>query len=113
MTMNNSIPDDILIAIASGDDVSLDDITDAGVDINSLGNRVGRTPMMAAAFAGRCSLIKNLVENGATLDRGNEYGVTSLHEAAAMGHEGSVKTLLELGANIEAETKFDLLFFFE
>src|SRR5262245_53387104 len=99
-TMNKPMPDDLLVAIASGQPVSLHDIMSLDVDINAFGIRVQRTVLMSAAYAGRSGLINALVERGAVLDFGDLYGVTALHEAAGMGHVDAVTTLLDLGANI-------------
>src|SRR5262245_37572800 len=104
--MNKSKLDELLVAIGTGRPVSVADIKSLGAHIDTLGESVSRTALMAAAFAGRSDLIELLVECGAALDRGNQQGLTPLHEAAGMGRVDAVKMLLGLGANVEAETSF-------
>lgn len=98
--------DELLIAIGSGKPVSSKDITETIPDIDVLGTRVSRTVLMAAAFAGRCSLISALVESGANVNTANSDGFTALHEAAGLGQQDAVEILLDFGANIEAETRW-------
>jgi uncharacterized protein len=102
--LSNSVPDDLIAAIALGHPVSTSDITCLGNDINSWVGSNGRTALTAAAFAGRCELIVDLVRNGAFVDATAPDGGNALHEAAAQDHADAVKTLLDLGADIEAET---------
>ena len=73
--MKRSILDDMLISIASGEPVSWEDITILSVDLDAIGDSVSRTPLMAAAFAGRSDLIISLLENGATVNRANADGM--------------------------------------
>ena len=96
------VPDDLLVATAAGQPVAVDDLTGPGLDVNAVGAGVPRTPLMAAAFAGRADLIRALVERGAGLNVTNPHGLTALHEAAAEDHADAVRTLLDLGADIEA-----------
>jgi hypothetical protein len=56
--------DDLLFAIASHESVSLNDILRVSPDINAVGERISRTVLMAAAYAGNCELIKTLAANG-------------------------------------------------
>jgi len=104
--MTKFMPDNLLVAIASGQPVSLRAILALGIDLNAVGASVPRTVLMAAAFAGRSDLIRELVENGAVLDLVNTWGLTALHEAVAQDQADAVQTLLELGANVEAQSEF-------
>jgi ankyrin repeat protein len=103
--MKKSISDEMLIAIASCEPVTWEDIAILGADLDAIGNSVSRTPLMAASFAGRSDLIISLIENGATVNRANADGMTALHEAAAEGKIDAVNTLNRFGANIESETR--------
>lgn len=96
-----SMPDDLILAIASGKPVSLDDLARTGVDINAPGETNGRTPLTAAAFAGNTGLIRAIVGSGGVVDHPDRHGDTALMEAAAMGQDDVVRTLLDLGADIE------------
>lgn len=98
--------DELLIAIGSGKAISLNDITEACLDVNALGSRVDRTVLMASAFAGNVCLIKDLLEFGVDVNATNRYGVTALHEAAGVGHIETIKLLVSSNANIESETRY-------
>lgn len=102
--VSKSMPDDLLIRIASGEPAELQDVLMQDADINAFGASIDRTVLMSAAFVGRCSLIAALVENGASLELANKWGFTALHEAAAEGHATAVETLLRLGASMNVET---------
>src|SRR4051794_34429194 len=97
--------DDVLKAIASGEQVAFGDLLGLGVDLNAFGTQIPRTLLMAAAFGGRNDLVSALAANGARIDIANEYGMTALYEAAALGRTATVQLLLDLGADFESETK--------
>ncbi len=101
---NRSMPDELIYAIASGQPVTLDDITRLGIDINASGINNHRTALTAAAFAGNSRLIRELVQNGADVDHYDKSGLPAILEAAGMGRKCSVQTLLELGVNIETKS---------
>ena len=98
------MPDDLILAIASGKPVSLDEITCWGIDINASGFSNPRTALTAAAFAGNCILIRALWKSGADLNHCGESRLPAILEAAGMGHEDAVGTLLELGVDIETKS---------
>lgn len=102
--VSESMPDDLLVAIASGRPVALHDIKKVNADINAFGTAVTRTVLMAAAYAGNSRLILELDEIGAAINLANSDGFTALHEAAGQGNAHAVEVLLGLGANIDAES---------
>jgi ankyrin repeat protein len=99
------MPDNLILSIASGNSVSLGDITRLEIDINASGANNKRTALTAAAFAGNCSLIRGLAKYGADLDHYDQSGVPAILEAASMGHLDAVGTLLEFGVDIETKSR--------
>lgn len=55
------------------------------------------TPLNAAASTGNISLVKSLLDKGATIDDGRGY---ALHLAASEGHTDVVRLLVERGADV-------------
>jgi ankyrin repeat protein len=102
---SSSLPDELILAIASGRPVTFEDIANAGTDLNASGVTNCRSPLTAAAFAGNSELIKALAKGGAELLSYDKSGNSALITAACEGHVDAVSTLLELGVPIESETK--------
>jgi len=64
------------------------------------------TPLMYAAVCGDLALTKELVENGAILDKIDDFfGSTALMWAAKYGHDKIVAYLLEKNADLTCKTK--------
>jgi ankyrin repeat protein len=103
--MKQPLADHLLISIGNGEPIGADEIATPTTDLNAIGNKVARTPLMAAAYAGRTDLIVSLVEHGATIDASNPDGIAAIHEAAGQGCVRAVDTLVRLGADLEAETR--------
>ena len=64
-------------------------------------NRVGDTPLMAAALNGHLEIVRKLRTQGADLE---PRGWTPLIYAATGGHDDIVAYLLDQGANIDAQS---------
>ena len=65
------------------------------------------TPLFVAAYAGRCNIIKLLVEHKANIDCQDDDGMTALWLATEFGELETVKCLLEQGANPNITTYGD------
>jgi ankyrin repeat protein len=64
-------------------------------------SRSGRTPLLAAAWIGNRTIVRELIEAGCDKDRMCKDGCTALIHAALLGHEDVVRELLEAGCDIE------------
>lgn len=62
----------------------------------------GRTPLHAAAGAGRDTVVAFLLSAGASAEEADNTGATALHLAAASGHDEAARLLIEKGANVDA-----------
>ncbi len=71
----------------------------AGVDINKA-NKVGTTPVFAAACNDQASVIAELHALGANVDMPNSNGATPVFVAAQKGHASAIAALHALGANV-------------
>lgn len=83
-----------------------------GPDVN-LANKIGETPLLAAAWKGNVELIEWLLQSSARVNQANKQARSPLFAAAAGGHIDAVRVLLEAGANLEqadedAKTPMDI-----
>jgi ankyrin repeat protein len=86
-------------AAAKGDVAKVNDLLNAGADVNE--SSVGRvTPLMRAVSHKRTEVIKVLINNGAYLNTQDTRGHTALHWAVKNNDPETVKLLVERGANI-------------
>jgi ankyrin repeat protein len=74
-------------------------------DYANVTNRLGQTPLFAAAGAGNTDSISVLKEAGADLNATDSKGNTPLHLAVDRNRVDAVKLLIELGANRNAVNK--------
>jgi ankyrin repeat protein len=87
------------LMLALGKPDSLQALLAAGADTEHKDGR-GFTALMSAAWTGRVSAARHLLEHGARLDvRDGKTGRTALMWAALKGHAGFVKMLLDAGAD--------------
>lgn len=77
-----------------------------GADPN--GRTGALTPLAAASYFGKISVVKVLLEAGADAGRASGAdGSTALHDAAIHGEPSIVRVLLEAGAPVNARCEFD------
>ena len=68
-------------------------------------DKLGRTPLMAAAQGGHVKAIRALLAAGANVNAADSQGWTALMAAAAEGHTDAVKILLNAGARTDAANR--------
>ena len=102
--MNIKYSDETFVDRAKdGDLIVVGHFLAAGMNPNAV-NKEGKTPLLAAAEAGRLPVVELLLENGADVNaRDKKFGATPLVWAAARNHAGVVKALLARGADPAAK----------
>ena len=94
---------DLLAAIADDDLARATALLDAGADPNGRALN-GYTPIIFAAQEGRASMVRLLLDRGATPSQtGLVMPATPVHKAAYGGHAEVVAMLLEAGGPLEAQ----------
>mmetsp|Transcript_18912 Transcript_18912/g.52753 ORF Transcript_18912/g.52753 Transcript_18912/m.52753 type:complete len:467 (-) Transcript_18912:58-1458(-) len=78
---------------------SMQSLLKHGIDVDVPTNRMGDTALIWAAQFGMPSMVKLLLEHGASPETINLGGWTPLHYAAQLGAEASVRALLQGRAN--------------
>jgi ankyrin repeat protein len=64
----------------------------------------GHTPLMRAALAGNTERVKELIHQGADINRRDDNGRTALMFAVINTHYETMKVLLEYGADVNARS---------
>lgn len=85
-----------------GDIAQVREWLDAGLDPNTLADRIG-TGLMIAAWRGDIPMMELLVARGADVNKANALGERALMHAAWRGHTNAVKWLLARGARVDSE----------
>jgi len=86
---------DIFEAIQSNDPEKIQEALDAGVDINSIQEGSGMTPLMSSVLGGAEKSVKFLLEKGADVTIGEKDGYTPMHGAGFQGRAEIAKILIE------------------
>ena len=94
-------PGSIISAAENGDNAKLEELLQAGQDVNSA-DEVGYTPLLAAAAAGKADTVQYLLSHGAAVNHCNGLQETALMLAAQKGHAQVVQMLLAAGADKSA-----------
>jgi ankyrin repeat protein len=74
----------------------------SGADVNAM-DKLGITPLMAAAFEGDAETVQLLLERGADINSRNRFGWTPLIAARANGNQTVERLLTEKGASLTAK----------
>ncbi len=97
--------DDFLKAAARGDTAAMALFVAAGLDRNTQDAR-GRTPLMAAAEAGKKDAVKRLLDENAKPDIQDKEGLTALLLAASKDQSEIVRLLVEANADVTLKGTF-------
>jgi len=90
----------LIFAARAGDLRSVQQLVDAGADVNQL-SAFGTSPMIMAIHGGNSETLEYLIENGANIES-DVSGHTALHAAVQRGNLDAVNILINNGANLEA-----------
>ena len=85
-------------AVKSGDAGRLQELLDAGADINARDEH-GQTGLMIASRDGKTAAVRWLVERGADLNHTAKYHLSALMLAVINGRDAIVAILVEAGAD--------------
>ncbi len=96
---------ELVAAILSRQDLVALELIDKGALVDKPLKVSGETPLMSAARAGFCGVVKQLLDRGAKSNTQNKEGYTALMYAAEYGHGECVEVLLASGAVTSTRNK--------
>lgn len=101
--------DMVAILLDHGADIEASCAVAAGMLSNFIrvdgADRISLTPLMLAAMLADATILRALLDRGASLQGTGEKELTALHTAAAAGRTDAVRLLLERGAAIDARSR--------
>ncbi len=90
---------DIFALASAGNAAGVEQSVSSGVYVDSR-NKLGHTPMIAAALAGQGEAVAVLAKHGANVMARTKKGMTALHAAAFAGDAKAIAVLLSHGAKV-------------
>lgn len=90
---------DIFALASAGDAAAVEQTLASGIDVDSR-DKLGQTPMIVAALAGRGEVAAVLAKHGADVMARTDKGMTALHAAAFAGDAKVIAVLLGRGAKV-------------
>lgn len=87
-------------AAKAGDVLALEDLLQAGADIDAR-DRYGQSALMLAARSGHLVAVEALLRHGANLNFTAKFGLSALMLAIIAGHEEIARALVRAGADLE------------
>ncbi len=106
-----SAEEELRQASLQGDEMKVQELLEAGINVNAL-DQEGHTSLMFAAFNGHSGIVSALIDGGAVVDRRDLQGQTALLYASTGPFPETVKILLDQGAKpnvIDSHERFSPL----
>jgi ankyrin repeat protein len=88
----------------SGDVIRIEELIDAGQDVNASNPEFGMTALHIATVFGPLKSVRALIEKGADVNSRDDKGRTPLMLAAVENKSDAARLLLEKGADMSART---------
>lgn len=95
----------LVFAAASGEEMMVKRLLQAGADPNVEFNKAGYTLLMDASFEGLTTVAADLIRAQAKIDAQDNRGQTALHYAAKEGHRELIELLIKQGARSDIADK--------
>jgi len=92
----SSLDSALIEAVKKADLLSIDELLEQGVDVNSAGPD-GTTALHWAAHDGNIEILVRLIQAGGNITAFNRYGIAPIWLAAQNGHADIIETFLRLG----------------
>lgn len=80
--------------------------TDSSIDLDAVDPTIGRTPLHYASSQGHASIVKNLLNAGADVNRRDQYGRTPIQLAAMYGHAAIARAILAHQADVNVTDRW-------
>lgn len=95
----------LILSAGEGQEEIVRFLLDAGADINAVSSLTEATALAFAAIRGRPSVVRVLLERGATVDMPSGSGATPLTHAASEGQTECLRLLLAHHADVNSATR--------
>jgi len=92
----------LLKAVEAGQQKTVELLLSKGVSADVVDTNNARTALHLASHAGHCSVVKLLLERGASIQARDKYGFTPLHRACSGSEHDVARLLLKHGADVNA-----------
>jgi ankyrin repeat protein len=92
-------------AVHTGGNQVVQNVLDAGVNVEARDTPLRRTLLMIAASHGHSTMVDELLDRGALIEATDRWGMTALMHAATTTSKRTIQVLLERKANINAQDK--------
>ncbi len=98
--MKNRLTEQLFDAIQENVEHLIPNLVQKGADLEGH-NKIGKTPLVFAAYENRSNIVKTLLSLGAQINAQDEFGQTALMEAAYLNYADIVQILLDNHAKTE------------
>jgi len=98
--------DSFLKAAEAGDEATIDELLNKGVNINAKHQEHGYTALMMAASKPHVTVVEKLILAGADVNDKDNNGETALMQAASNGQDTVVEKLVSAGADVNDKAEF-------